>query len=260
MSKYLFLALLLVAFINDVKAQFGIIHEVGVVAGPVFLQSDYGVRNDFSTTIGNVGYGIGIVHYLNFSDNHNTSITIWQNYFKDHFKVRSEVSYHKVELQHYGKWVDEKRNSTFAKQLRAMRGSTSITNLGVQLEFYPLSIEEFTGFSSLWAPYLSLGGQYSLYSPDAYSTMGRLNTPRTTPKKYSNGALTNEEGTVWSIVSSIGTRYKLNQTSDVLVDLRLQYYYSDYVDGMRPDPTIYTENQSNDLSIWINFGYVYYLK
>lgn len=259
MSKSLILTLLLIAFVNNVQAQFGLSHEVGIVTGPTIFKSDYGESGDFKSGIGNIGYGIGLVHYLNFSDMHNSSRTIWQSYFKDHFKVRNEISYQKVTFQHYGKYVDEKKQSTFAKQLRAMRGSTSITNLGIQFEYYPLSIEDFGNMPNSWAPYISLGGQYSFYVPEIYSTLGKLNTPKTTPEKYMNGALTNEEGTVWSIVGSVGTRYKLNEYSDLMVDLRAQYYFSDYVDGMKPDPIKYTENTSNDWNIWFSVGYIYYL-
>ena len=80
-----------------------------------------------------------------------------------------------------------------------------------------------------------------------------------TPIKYYNGT-TNNGGTVWSIVSSVGTRYKLTILSDLMLDLRLQYYFSNWVDGLNPDPTIYKENRANDWNVWLNFGYIYYLQ
>lgn len=259
MSKYFITALLLVAFINNVHAQFGISHEIGIITGPTNFKSDYGESGDIRSAIGNIGYGVGFVHYLNFSDVHNSSVTIFQSYLKDHFKLRSEISYQAVTFQHYGKYVDDDKQSTFAKQLRAMRGSTEITNLGMQIEYYPLSIEDFGNMPNSFTPYISVGGQYSFYKPEIYSTLGKLNTSLTTPEKYSNGALSNEDDTVWSIVGSVGARYKLNTVSDLMVDLRAQYYFSDYVDGMRPDPIIYTENKSNDWNIWFTVGYIFYL-
>jgi hypothetical protein len=42
-------------------------HEVGVIAGPVAFQSDYGQRYNLNTNAGNTGLGIGIIHYINFS-------------------------------------------------------------------------------------------------------------------------------------------------------------------------------------------------
>ena len=35
----------------------------------------------------------------------------------------------------------------------------------------------------------------------------------------------------WSMVTSIGVRYKLTKLSDLMLDLRWQYYFSDWIDG-----------------------------
>ena len=258
-KNFIITLLLLFGLSNSVTAQFGFSHEIGAIIGPVALQSDYGERHDFSTNFGNTGYGIGIIHYLNFSYKAECNCYTPETYFNDHFKLRSELSYNKTELQHFGKWVDPSRTSLFANQLRAMRGSTAVTNVGMQLEFFPLSIREFTATLGSFAPFISLGGQFSFYDPKAWSLLGPLNTPISTPIKYYN-ATTNQGGTVWSIVSSVGCRYKLTELSDLMVDFRLQYYFSNWVDGLNPDPTIYTENKANDWNVWFNFGYIYYLQ
>jgi hypothetical protein len=61
------------------------------------------------------------------------------------------------------------------------------------------------------------------------STLGPLGTPLTTFPKYltpSEGRrFSTETGTVWSIVSSVGTRYKLSPLRDLMIDLRFQYYF-----------------------------------
>ena len=44
-----------------------------------------------------------------------------------------------------------------------------------------------------------------------------------------------------------------------MLDLRWQYFFSDWVDGLRPDPRFYSENKANDWLVWLNFGYIYYL-
>lgn len=251
--------LLLLGFSNEIIAQFGFSHEVGLITGPVAFQSDYGERHDFSTNAGNTGYGIGIIHYLNFSYKADCNCYTPETYFNDHFKLRSELSYNKTELKHFGEWVRPERKKLFNEQLRGMRGSTAVTNIGMQLEFFPMSIRDFTATIGSWGPYLSLGGQFSFYDPVAYSTLGKLNTPATTPIKYYN-ATDNAGGTVWSIVSSVGTRYKMSPLSDLMVDLRFQYYFSNWVDGLNPDPKIYTENRSNDWLVWFNFGYIYYIQ
>ena len=243
--------------LNAAFAQFGFSHEIGVIVGPVAMQSDYGERHDLSTNAGNTGFGIGLVHYLNFSYKAECNCYTPETYFNDHFKVRTELSYSKTNLQHFGKWVEDSRTSVTAEQLRNMRGSTAITNIGMQLEYFPLSIRDFTATTGSLAPFVSLGAQFSHYNPEASSTTGPL-TVINTPIKYRD-AFTNDSGTVWSVVASVGTRYKLNEMSDLMLDLRFQYYFSDWVDGLRPNPDRYSENKANDWLIWLNVGYIYYL-
>ena len=140
-----------------------------------------------------------------------------------------------------------------------MRGSTSVLNLGMQLEYFPWSVRDFTASIGSYAPFISLGGQYSYYNPKAYSLLGPLDNPITTFPKYI-GATQNESGNVWSVVSSVGTRYKLAPLSDLMVDLRFQYYFSNWVDGLNPDENLYPENRANDWLVWFNVGYIYYLQ
>ncbi len=170
MPKYLIITLLLLfGFNNSVKAQFGFSHEIGAIVGPVAFQSDYGVRGDGETNFGNTGFGIGIIHYMNFSYRADCNCYATPTYFNDHFKVRSELSYNKTNLEHYGKWVDDSKTSVFAQQLRAMKGSTSVTNIGMQLEYFPLSIREFSATPGKLAPFASIGAQFSYYKTEAYS-------------------------------------------------------------------------------------------
>jgi len=254
---YLLLTALLFGGLNVATAQLGISHEIGVIAGPVAFQSDYGERYDLSTNSGNTGFGVGIVHYLNFAYNPECNCLNSYTYFNDHFKIRSELSYNKTELKHFGEWVAPERTSVGAQQLRDMRGSTAVTNIGMQLEYFPLSIRDFTATNGAFAPFISAGAQFSHYNPEATSVNGPL-TVLNTPVKYRD-AFTNDSGNTWSAVASVGTRYKLTELSDLMVDLRFQYYFSNWVDGLSPDPTRYPENKANDWLVWLNFGYIYYL-
>ena len=265
-KSIIFFCFLLFGFSNVAIAQFGFSHEIGVIAGPVALQSDYGERYDLNTNAGNTGYGIGIIHYMNFSYTAECNCYTPETYFNDHFKLRSELSYNKTELEHFGEWVDPSRTGFGADQLRAMRGSTAVSNIGMQLEYFPYSIRDFTETIGSFGPFISLGGQFSFYDAKASSTMGPLGTPLTTFPKYlvpSEGrpyGFSTETGSVWSVVSSIGTRYKLAPLSDLMVDIRLQYYFSNWVDGLSPNPAIYKENKANEWLVWFNVGYIYYLQ
>ncbi len=260
MPKHFLISLLMLfGFTNLATAQYGFSHEIGAIAGPVWFQSDYGERNDFSTNQGNMGFGVGLIHYLNFSYKAECNCYTPETYFNDHFKLRSEVSYNQTKLEHFGRWTES--NSLFATQLKGMRGKTSVTNIGMQLEYFPLSIRDFTAQNGALAPFISLGGQFSIYDASAYSVLGDGvlgQDPTITPIKYFD-AFDNQGGTTWSVVGSVGTRYKLSELSDLMVDLRMQYYFSNWVDGLSPNPKVYTENKANDWLIWFNVGYIYYI-
>ena len=60
----------------------------------------------------------------------------------------------------------------------------------------------------------------------------------------------------WSMVTSVGVRYKFTKLSDLMLDLRWQLYFSDWIDVF--DHKL-RYNKFNDWLIWLNFGYIYYL-
>lgn len=256
---FIAIVLFLFGYSTTINAQYGFSHEIGVIAGPVTFKSDYGERGDYDTNFGNAGYGIGLIYYLNFAYNSDSGFYAPETYFNDHFKVRSELSYNKTNLRHYGEYVSNDKKKLFNRQLRGMRGSTAVTNVGMQLEYFPLSIRDFTGTVGSLSPFVSLGGQFSFYNPEAYTTLGRLDNPATTPIKYI-GATQNQGGTVWSVVGSVGTRYRLAPFSDLMLDIRVQHYFSDWVDGLNPNPSRYPENKANDWLVWFNVGYIYYVE
>jgi hypothetical protein len=93
------------------------------------------------------------------------------------------------------------------------------------------------------------------FDPEVYSELGELNTPITTPPKYFDSFQQSGDST-WSVVMSVGIRYKLGPLSDLMLDSRWQYYFSNWVDGLNPDVP---ENKANDWIYWLNIGYIYYL-
>lgn len=240
-----------------IQAQFGFSHEIGAFVGGVAFQSDFGVRHDFKTNAGNTGFAIGLVHYLNFSYRAECNCYTPDTYFNDHFKLRSELSYNSTKLEHFGEWAD--KNTIYGAQLKAMKGEAKVTDIGMQLEYFPWSIREFTATEGSWAPFVALGAHFSIFQNNTYSDLGPLGTPLTTYPDYLPDGWSTDGGTTWSVVSSVGTRYKLTELSDLFVELRWQYYFSDWVDGLRKNPDIYSENKANDWNLWFNFGYIYYL-
>lgn len=250
MSKKFIIPFFFSLFIGvNVHAQFGRTYqEIGVMAGPVFFKSDYGERGDFENFSKNTGYSVGVFYYFSFIEDYKN--------LRENFKLRLDASYMKSELAHYGKYVDPAKTSLIANQLRAMNGSTSTINLGLQVEFYPFKTDDYNS-GAAFTPYVSLGGQLGYYTSKVQSDLGPIGTPLTTPLKYASGTR-NESRPVASLTSSIGVRYRLNDYNSLIFDSRLQYYTSDWVDGLNPDRRDYPENKTNDYSLTFNFGYVYF--
>lgn len=264
-TRILLLVFLLLGGIaqQEVYSQLGFSHEVGIITGPVAFYSDFGVRNDFETNSGNVGIGVGLVHYINFAYRADCNCYTRDTYFNDHFKIRSEIDFHKTRLEHFGEFVAADETSLFADQLRAMTGTTTVIEIGSQLEFFPLSIRDFAAGAYKVAPYASLGAHFVSFDPEVTSSLGRIDSSISTPEKYL-GSFQQEPGTTWAAVGSIGIRYKLTQLSDLVLDSRWTYYFSDYVDGLNPSlenngTRPVPENKANDWTYWLNIGYIYYL-
>ncbi len=239
-------------------AQLGFSHEIGAIVGPVEFRADFGQRNNEETNLGNSGYGIGIIHYINFSYRADCNCYTTDTYFNDHFKLRSEISLNKTKLDHFGKFVDPSQTSENAERLRRHKGEANNFDIGMQLEYFPKSIRSFQAFSYKFAPFISLGIHYTAYTPKASTTYGdgSILNPDNFYSYWEEGSINPESGSTWSIVSSVGVRYKLTVLSDLMLDLRWQYYGSDWIDGLNHQLSF---NKFNDWLIWLNFGYIYYL-
>lgn len=236
-------------------------YEIGLIAGPVAFQSDYGQRHDASTNVGNTGFGIGAVHWINFSSAANGN-----EYFNEHFKIRSEISFSHTNFQHFGKWIEGKP-SDLKEKLKAMSGKTSLFNIGAQLNYSPfMTIHEFEKHVGSFYPYLSIGGMASYYNTKASSSLGPLGTTATTHDKYlvpSEGnkfGFSSENGITFSLLLGVGVQYKVDEMNDLLFEVRYQGFNSDWIDGLNPNRDIYKENKSNDSQVWFNFGYSHYLE
>ncbi len=255
---------LLCTLCQTTYSQLGFSHEIGVVAGPVQFRSDYGSRTDRETNFGNSGFGIGLIHYINFSYRADCNCYTTDTYFNDHFKLRNEISFNKTKLEHFGQWVDPSKNTIEANQLRGHTGETNNFDIGTELEFFPLSIRGFQSFSYKLSPFVSLGIHYTSFTPKVKTTyanpdtteIGNVLNPDNFYSVWAPGSVDASPGSTWSLVSSVGFRYKLTKLSDLMLNMRWQYFFNDYVDGLNHQLEY---NKHNDWLLWINVGYIYYL-
>lgn len=228
--------------------------EIGIIAGPLQFRSDYGLRNNLNTNLGNTGIGIGFVHYTSFYLGDG-------RYWRYHFKIRTEIDYHFTNLNHYGPL--SRKNSLGGRQLRAMHGKASVAEVGPSLEWYPIDGRDFEYNSAKFSPYLSLGIHVVYYKPSAETDLpGRIGSFTNTFNAFlaptgEDPYINPRSGFTYAITASMGTRYKLNRESDLVLDFRLHYYGSDFVDGLNANAH---QNKFNDWIAWMNVGYIYYLE
>ncbi|WP_194767008.1 THC0290_0291 family protein [Tamlana sp. I1] len=262
--KFATIAFCLFALVQTTNAQLSFSNEIGIVAGYVEMRSDFGERQDLSNNFKNSGIGIGIVHYLNFSSKADCNCYTVDNYFNDHFKLRNEISWNKTNLEHHGKWVEPSRTSPDADKLRAHTGVAQNFDIGTELEFYPLSLRDFQGYAYRFAPFVSLGAHYTYHTPEAKTTYNNPNPNAigdiTDPSNFYSGwppeAVDATPSSSFSIVTSAGVRYKLSRLSDLMLNLRVQFFMDDTADGLYHTSSA---NKHNDGLVWLNLGYIYYL-
>lgn len=253
------LPILLLVVFQFGYAQYGFTNEVGGFVGAYNLRSDFG-ENQNREVATNTGFAVGLMHYINFAYRRNYNFQNFQSYFNEHFKIKSEISYAQSNLKHYGTWVDETRTSENAERLRRHTGKTQNFNIGAQLVFYPWEIRGFENGTNSFLPFTALGIQYTFYKPEVYTTYGdgdirNLDNFYLPWQVDEDPFLSTQNGSTFSIVGSVGTRYKLTPLTDLLLELRWQYYFDDWVDGLNHK---LPSNQNNDWAIWLNLGYVIY--
>jgi hypothetical protein len=256
MAKFrilIFLLFLCVLFPQRAEAQIGISHEVGILLGPASFFTDYGERWNVKNNLENAGFGIGFVHYMNFAYQAECNCYPTQNYFSDHFKIRTEMDYLFSDLEHYGPVAN--KDSEGGRLLRAMHGRTQLLEIGAALEYYPFSLKDYMSFGLRFSPYIAAGFHFVYFKPTAWSDLGDINNPKVIFPTFVGG-IDLDGGTTWSLQGSIGTRYRLNLVSDLVVEARWNYYDTDWLDGLNIDAP---QNKYNDFVMWFTVGYVYYL-
>ncbi len=238
-------------------------HEIGFMTGSSHFTTDYGERYLFKSNVGgNVGIGFGVIHYLTFTD-YRYRWNQRSNYFREHFRLRNEVSFMSADLDHFGQYVDESQTSVDADKLRAMHGKTKVINVGTQIEWHFKNINDFGSrrFPKMkFSPYLSFGVLGVFYKPELYSDLGDWKQDQSIlyPKWAVPGTVSDEADFTLSLTGGVGTRHKLGEYSDIFIEAKWQYYFTNWVDGLNAtDPA--ANNKFNDWNMFIHMGYIFYL-
>lgn len=233
-------------------------HEIAAAFGMSNYTTDYGARyNTDSNITKNYGIGFGIIHYLTFTNyryrwNHQIS------YWAQHFKIRSELSYHSAPLEHYGKWIKIIKGVN-GEKLRAMHGKARTWNLGSAIEYHFVDINDFASRRNpnlKWSPYISLGAMVNFYNPTISTRYGdgdwKADYSLLFPKWAGPDRARDSRGITMSATLGVGTRYKLSEYSDFFIESRHQYFFSNWVDGLNARDDV--ANKFVDWLIWLHVG------
>ena len=242
--------------ILEFKAQH-LTHDIGTFVGSTSLQTDYGQRGNFASEWNNNGKTFSVAHYLSF---YNNTIR-WDPHdqFHNHLMVKTEVLFLKnADYQHYGKWAQ--KDSYAGEQLRAMKGTIRMLDLGLSVEYFLHPLEEFVYPNSdiLFNPFITFGVKYSFFTNSLTSDLGDWHEDISVlPQKYTlKNALDVGNGEAVSLSFGLGTRYKVAPKVDLVAQFSYQYFFSDTIDGLQaPVP----ENKNNEWLLNIQFGLVYHL-
>jgi hypothetical protein len=246
-KRLILLIALLSSFINF--SQTKLLHEIGVITGPVSMQTDFGERHHFPSSVLNIGYGIGVVYYLSFDEN-NARWNQRGSYLQNYLKLRFEVSYMKNKLIQRGRYIEG--NSNQALLLKGIIGDSKLFNVGGQVEFSIFSAMDNRHLK----PYVSIGGMYTSYNPTIESIYGDIETdPSLIPTAYIGG-IHNKSGATGSLIIGAGTRYVTDSNLKFVMDFRWQRFIKDDIEGLTP---LISANKYNDWLFFFNVGIVFSL-
>lgn len=256
MNKFLSKITVLIFFMFSTVtySQSNVSHEIGIIFGPASFQTDFGQSHDFpSANASTLAYGI--THYLKFFGSQYS----WRSgggFFSSHFKLKTEFLYlSNTSIKHEGPGQENN------PQLLAMQGQIKMYNIGTNLEFYFLELEDYASFygrENSLNPFISVGLQFSVYDPDitvnGVSLEGQPEPYTQLIDKWQENAIFLEPGNTLGVSIGAGLRYSLSSI-DFVLDGRWQHFFSDNIDGLNApnDPA----NKWNDTMIFVNVGIVY---
>ncbi len=254
-TNIFFTVTVMVLFSLSVQSQISLSYEAGFNVGMASFQTDYGERGDFQSGFsGNMGVATSASFYINFFGKSG----LWNDraeWISSHMKVKAEVSYMQAKLEHFGKYVETETSD--AEELKAMHGTSSVINTGAILEYHFMDIYYYNvNRNQTLDPYIGIGALATFSKPTFEYDLGDYEAnPSILLPPYQNAIYTDSE-TTGSLAFSVGTRIKATEKSDIVIDSRWQYFFSNKIDAL--DPEI-SANKFNDWAYSLTVGYVFYL-
>lgn len=248
------ITVLILFLINTViYSQSNVSHEVGVSFGVASFQTDFGESGDFPSA-NQSSFAYGIAHYLKFFGSQYS----WRSgggYFSSHFKLKTEFNYsYNTSIKHEGRYINN-------EQLQAMTGEIKMYNIGTNLEFYFMELEDYASFygrENSLNPFISAGLHFTAYDPDVFvngvSLEGQQEPYTALIDKWQEDSIFLDPSNTFGVSVGAGLRLGL-EAVDLVLDARWQHFFSDDIDGLNALND--SANKRDDTMVIVNLGIVY---
>ncbi len=232
MKKIVLLTYLLLG-IQYTQAQ--LVDEYEASIGYSIFQGDYGVRGDFTSTLGNSGFLIGGKAYFSLLDYYRGGCYPCQHL---KFPLSFNIGYSLLNFDQ----ADFNLDSPEAIKVKAFRGKIFQSSISFGVEYHVGDLKKYAfgvdNFIQNFDPYVGFNVGAAVYAVTVSSDLGdyELN-PSVLPDAF-EGHIYDEPNLVPVITLEAGVRYKLTGGFNLTVSGKWLYYSSDRVDGLSPDPNI----------------------
>jgi len=231
--------------------------EYEVNAGYSIFQGDFGERGDFSTTLGNNGFLIGGKAFLVLLDYNRPNC-----YGCKHLKFPLIFNVGYSTLGYDKAYNDVDVITPDLRKLKALSGSIfqSQVNFGIEYHLGDLNAISFSGnaFLEKFDPFVGVSAGITAYVDNLTSTLGDIDSePDIIPSALKDG-IYNKPGVAPTFMIEGGFRYKISNRMAISLNSRWMYYFSDKVDGIKPNSS--AKNLYNDWQFSPSVGVVFLLR
>ena len=238
--KLFILIPILLFFQAIIHGQVAASSEASINLGYTSFHTDFGQEGIFSSSLQS-GFAVGASLYINFFNRDPLYFTS-PNWMQKHLKLKVEGSYLSANLDYLRSGYDDIKDIT---------GKSKVINFGGILEYHPMAIPDFvTRKQKMFEPYFGFGVL------GGYSMPGQL-TGNTNKPAFTGDAINTNSTLTISVIGSGGFRVNLGYDTTLLIDMRWQRFFSDYIDGMSPNKDVVPTNTANDWLYYLNVGYVF---
>ncbi len=231
--------------------------EYEINAGYSLFQGDYGVRGDFSSTLGNNGFLLGGKAFLVLLD-----YTRPNCYGCKHIKFPLIFNVGYTNLNFDKAYNQPSLNSELQK-VKAIGGSIFESQVSFGIEYHVGDLNAISFSSNAifekFDPFVGLSFGITAHVTNLESALGDIDTnPGIIPTAFQSG-LYNKPGVAPTFMLETGFRYKINDRMAISLNSRWMYYLSDKVDGLVPDASK-VNNLYNDWQFSPSIGLIFLLR